>query len=77
MRWKIQVPVGAPELAIGHHRQSNGLLASDGMRDAGIFNHLQLTGRDAALRMRLTRPCQLRRPQQASDMVRAKGKLLG
>ena len=68
---EIHQPVVAAELAVGHSLQADILLHAYRPRDRGILDAAQLLARDTAGRMVGARAQQLRRTQQAADMVGA------
>jgi len=72
-RQEVVVPVGAPVLAVGHRGEADGALAVDRRLDAAILDGAKRGAIDAALGVRGPRLTQLRRAQQAADMIGAEG----
>src|SRR5262249_60369982 len=68
---KIGRPRLAPEVAVGDRAQTDLLLHPDRITDQAIFDLAQRGRRNLAARMAFARRLQLRRSQQAADMIRA------
>src|SRR5262249_59261424 len=68
---KIGRPRLAPEVAVGDRAQTDLFLHPDRIMDQAIFDLAQRGRRNLAARMAFARRLQLRRSQQAADMIRA------
>jgi hypothetical protein len=71
---EIEVPPRAAEFAVGDGLQADLLLLLDDALDLAVFHDLELGGGDLALLVPLPRVLQRRRPQQATDVIGAKGR---
>ena len=69
---EIEMPPGAAELAVGHRLQPDRLLLRDDVADQPVLDGAKRVGADLALGPRGARLLELRRPQQAADLVGAK-----
>jgi len=67
------MPRAAAKLAVGHPFEADLLLHPDRIADRRIFDAAQFLARETAGLMLGSRPQQLRRTQQAADMVGAEG----
>src|SRR5882724_12746394 len=70
---EIEVPPGAPELAIRGELQAAFLLLGDDLPDLGIFDRLELIGRDRAFLAPAPRVLDRGCAQKAADMIGAEG----
>ncbi|CAM5201899.1 hypothetical protein CDEF62S_01970 [Castellaniella defragrans] len=69
---KIQVEIGAAELAVGDGLQADVFLEMYGFGDGAVFDLPQGRGVDLASRMAITGFQQIVRPQQAAHVVGTK-----
>jgi hypothetical protein len=72
---KVDVEIGAAELAVGDALQSDVLLELHDLGDRLVFHRAQLLGGDVALGLLLAGFQQVLGAQKAADMVVAGGKL--
>jgi hypothetical protein len=66
---EVHVPGGAAELAVGRRAEADLLLPADGLADRVVLDAAQLGGVDPPGGEVVARLQQLRRPQQAADVV--------
>src|SRR6185295_6494512 len=72
---KVDVEVGAAELAVGDAAQPHVLLEADDLGDRVVLDGAQLRGRDLALGAALARVEQAPGPEEAADVIGAKRRL--
>src|SRR5579875_1501382 len=72
---KIEMPIKAAKLAVGHGAQPHFHLRSDRALDESIFDRTEFIARKRARLGALARLLQLRRAQEATNMVRMRRQL--